>query len=60
MRKEQFRKFQLCTLQSISKRAQVNLLDVLDAAQVARQVEGSIAATEVGFALADELDDDPR
>ena len=48
------------TLQSRSKRAQVNLLDVLDAAQVARQVEGPLAATEVGVALADELDDHPR
>ena len=48
------------TLQSRSKRAQVNLLDVLDAAQVARQVEGSPAVADVGFVLADELDNDPR
>ena len=48
------------TLQSRSKRAQVNLHDVLDAAQVARQVEGPTAVFEFGFALADELDGDPR
>ena len=60
MRKVELRKVQSCTLQSISKRAQVNLLDVLDAAQVARQVEGSIAVSEVGFALANELDDASR
>ena len=48
------------TLQSASYRAQVNLLDVLDTAQVARQVEGPFAVFEVSFILADELDNDPR
>ena len=48
------------TLQSASKRAQVNLVDVLDAAQVGRQSEGSLAAVEVGFAFADELNHDAR
>ena len=44
-----------------SKRGtQVNPFDVLDAAQVAWQVEGPLAAEEVGFAFADELDNDPR
>ena len=47
-------------LQSASKRAQVNLVDVLDAAQVGRQSEGSLAAVEVGFAFADELNHDAR
>ena len=48
------------TLQSASKRAQVNLVDVLDAAQVGRQSKGSLALGEVGFALADELNHDAR
>ena len=46
------------TLQSASKRAQVNLVDVLDAAQVGRQSKGSVG--EVGFTLADELNHDAR
>ena len=48
------------TLQSISNRAQVNLFDIFDAAQVGRQSEGSLAAAEVGFAFADELNHDAR
>ena len=48
------------TLQSASKRAQVNLVDVLDAAQVGRQSEGSLAAIEECFAFADELNHDAR
>ena len=48
------------TLQCASKRAQVNPVDVLDAAQVGRQSEGSLAAVEVGFAFADELNHDAR
>ena len=48
------------TLQSASKRAQVNLVDVFDAAQVGRQSKGSVAAAEVGVALADELNHDAR
>ena len=48
------------TSQSVSKRTEVNLLDVFDAAQVGRQVEGTIAIIEVGVALADELDNDAR
>ena len=48
------------TLQSASKRAQVNLFDIFDAAQVGRQSKGSIAAFEVGFTLADELNHDAR
>ena len=48
------------TLQSASKRAQVNLFDVLDAAQVGRQNEGSVAEAEVGFSFADELNHDAR
>ncbi len=47
------------TLQSASKRAQVNLFDIFDAAQVGRQSEGSIAV-EVEFAFADELNHDAR
>jgi len=42
-------------LQTVSKRIQINFFDVFDAAQVGRQSKGSIAAVEVGFALADEL-----
>ena len=48
------------TLQSFFKRAQVNLFDIFDAAQVGRQSKGSIAAFEVGFTLADELNHDAR
>ena len=48
------------TLQSFFKRAQVNLFDILDAAQVGRQSKGSLAVGEVGFALADELNHDAR
>ena len=48
------------TLQSASKRRQINLFDIFDAAQVGRQSEGSLAAVEVGFAFADELNHDAR
>ena len=48
------------TLQSVSKRRQINLFDIFDAAQVGRQSKGSLAAVEVGFALADELNHDAR
>ena len=48
------------TLQSAFKRAQVNLFDIFDAAQVGRQSEGSLAAVEVGFAFADELNHNAR
>ena len=48
------------TLQTVSKRLQINFFDVFDAAQVGRQSKGSIAAFEVGFTLADELNHDAR
>ena len=48
------------TLQSVSKRRQINLFDIFDAAQVGRQSKGSLAAVEVGFALADELNHNAR
>ena len=48
------------TLQSVSKRRQINLFDIFDAAQVGRQSKGSLAAVEVGFAFADELNHDAR
>ena len=48
------------TLQSASKRRQINLFDIFDAAQVGRQSEGSLAAVVVGFTLADELNHDAR
>ena len=48
------------TLQTVSKRPQINFFDVFDAAQVGRQVEGTFAAIELGVVLADELDNDAR
>ena len=39
------------TLQSVSKRRQINLFDIFDAAQVGRQSKGSLATVEVGFVV---------